>query len=171
MGVVGVILVFSFAVRLVNVDGPSMRQTLQNGDRLLVVNSVLSRRCQPGDIVVVRKESFLHDPIIKRVIAVGGQTVDIDFSSGGVYVDGALLTEPYIAGPTTLDEGTRFPLTVPEGSVFVMGDNRGDSRDSRDPSLGAVDVRCVIGRAVFLAFPGVSASSGKRELSRIGAVG
>ena len=167
--VLTVVLVFTFAVRVMRVDGPSMRETLQDGDLLVVVNRLLSGEPESGEIVIVRKESFENgDPIVKRVIATEGQTVDIDFETGAVTVDGTVLEETYIRENTHLDEGTVLPLTVPEGSVFVMGDNRNDSRDSRDPELGAVDVRCVIGRAVWLAVPGKTANTERRELSRIG---
>ena len=163
-----VVLVFTFVIRLIGVDGHSMVPTLQDGDRLLVLNSMLYDDYKYGDIVVLRKETFLEEPIVKRVIATEGQTVDIDFDEGVVYVDGRALEEDYINERTYLEEGTEFPLTVPEGSIFVMGDNRNRSSDSRDPSLGPVDVRCVIGKAVALVFPGKSAETEKREFSRIG---
>ena len=108
--------------------------------------------------------------IVKRVIATGGQTVDIDFETGAVYVDGTLLEEDYINELTFVEEGTEFPLTVPEGSIFVMGDNRNHSSDSRDASLGTVDTRYVIGKAVFLAFPGTDESTGERDFGRIGVI-
>ena len=168
--VLAVVVVFTFVVRLIGVDGRSMVPTLQNGDRLLVLNSMLYDDYKYGDIVVLRKDTFLHDPIVKRVIAVEGQEVDINFSTGSVFVDGELLEEDYINEPTYLEEGTEFPLTVPEGSIFVMGDNRNHSSDSRDSRLGTVDTRYVIGKAVFLAFPGPDTYTGKRELSRIGVV-
>ena len=97
--------------------------------------------------------------------------MDIDFETGAVYVDGALLEEDYINELTFVEEGTEFPLTVPEGSIFVMGDNRTHSSDSRDASLGTVDTRYVIGRAVFLAFPGADEATGKRDFGRIGLIG
>ena len=165
-----VVLIFTFVIRLIGVDGHSMVPTLQNGDRLLVVNSLIYNDYRQGDIVVLRKETFLEEPIVKRVIAVGGQAVDIDFASGSVFVDGILLEEDYINELTFLEEGTEFPLTVPEGSVFVMGDNRNNSSDSRDSRLGTVDTRFVIGKAVFLAFPGPDNDTEKRELSRIGRI-
>ena len=140
-----VVVIFTFVIRLIGVDGHSMVPTLQNGDRLLVLNSMLYDDYKYGDIVVLRKDSFLEDPIVKRVIAVENQTVDIDFSTGSVYVDGVLLKEDYINELTFLEEGTEFPLTVPKGSVFVMGDNRNHSSDSRDSRLGTVDTRYVIG--------------------------
>lgn len=168
--VTAVVLVFTFAVRMIGVDGHSMVPTLQNGDRLAVTAGLLAGTYRPGDIVVLRKDSFLDEPIVKRVIAVGGQTVDIDFSTGSVFLDGKLLNEPYINELTFREEGTCFPLTVPEGSIFVMGDNRNHSNDSRDARLGTVDTGYVIGRAVFLLYPGPDQAGGKRDLSRIGAI-
>ena len=142
-----------------------------SGYRLLVLNSKLCGGYEPGDIVVLRKESFLPTPIVKRVVAVEGQVVDIDFSSGTVFVDGQRLHEDYINEQTFKNDGTAFPLTVPEGSVFVMGDNRNHSNDSRDVRLGTVDTRYIIGRAVFLAFPGPDAGTGERDYGRIGGIG
>lgn len=169
--VLAVVVVFTFAVRLIGVDGHSMLPTLQDGDRLLVLNSMLCGGYEPGDIVVLRKESFLPTPIVKRVIATEGQVVDIDFGSGVVYVDGRRLHEDYINEPTFTPEGMEFPLTVPEGSVFVMGDNRNNSTDSRSDRLGTIDRRYIIGRAVFLAVPGPDAGTGIRDYGRIGGIG
>lgn len=169
--VLSVVVLFTFGVRLIGVDGHSMVPTLQDGDRLLVLNSLLGGGYKPGDVVVLRKESFLPTPIVKRVIATGGQVVDIDFLSGVVYVDGERLHEDYVNDLTFMEEGTVFPLTVPEGSVFVLGDNRNHSSDSRDDRLGTVDERYIIGRAVFLAFPGPDAVTGVREYGRIGGIG
>ena len=167
--VLATVLVFTRVVRIVRVDGQSMRETLQNGDILLTVNRHLAGELKAGDIVVVKKEYFEDGkPIVKRIIATEGQTVDIDFDEGVVYVDGQALEEDYIREPTYLDEGLAFPITVPEGCIFLLGDNRNNSMDSRDPSLGPVDVRCVIGKAVALVFPGKSAETEKREFSRIG---
>ena len=168
--VLAVVLLFTFVIRLIGVDGHSMVPTLQDRDRLLVLNSLLYDDYQYGDIVVLRKNTFLDDPIVKRVIATEGQTVDIDFSTGTVWVDGEQLEEDYINEKTYLEEGTEFPLTVPEGSVFVMGDNRNHSSDSRDSRLGTVDCRYIIGKAVFLAFPGPDDKTGKRDWSRIGLI-
>ena len=168
--VLAVVLLFTFVIRLIGVDGHSMVPTLQDRDRLLVLNSLLYDDYQYGDIVVLRKNTFLDDPIVKRVIATEGHTVDIDFSTGTVWVDGEQLEEDYINEKTYLEEGTEFPLTVPEGSVFVMGDNRNHSSDSRDSRLGTVDCRYIIGKAVFLAFPGPDDKTGKRDWSRIGLI-
>lgn len=165
------LLLLTFAVPLVEVEGESMRETLQSGDRILALRPWLCGELSRGDIVIVRQESFDDDPIIKRVIAVGGETVDIDFTLGVVRVDGEVLDEPYIRELTFLEEGTEFPLTVEEGSLFLMGDNRNNSTDSRYPAIGTVEERCVIGRAAVLLFPGVDAESGGRDFSRIGLIG
>ena len=166
-----VVAIFTFGIRMLGVDGHSMLNTLQHDDRLLVVNPIFYHDYQYGDIVILRKNGvFENDPIVKRVIAVGGQTVDIDFDAGVVYVDGEALEEDYIREPTYTAEGTEFPLTVPEGSIFVMGDNRNGSSDSRDYRLGTVDTRYVIGKAAFLLFPGLDYDTEKRNFSRIGVI-
>lgn len=161
-------LTFTFAVRMMGVSGPSMIPTLQNGDRLIVVNSTICGDYEVGDIVIARKMSFSDEPIVKRVIATEGQTVDIDFELGRVYVDGVELHEDYINDLTYLQEGTEFPLTVPQGSVFLMGDNRNHSNDSRDDRLGPVEEQLIIGKAVFVLFPGKDYLTEKRDFSRIG---
>ena len=166
-----VVAIFTFVIRMMGVDGHSMLNTMQHGDRLLVVNSMLYHDYKYGDIVILRKDGvFDDDPIVKRVIAVEGQTVDIDFAEGIVYVDGEALEEDYIREPTYTAEGTEFPLTVPEGSIFVMGDNRNGSSDSRDYRLGTVDTRYVIGKAAFLIFPGPDYETEKRDFKRIGVI-
>ena len=167
--VLAAVLLCTFAVRPIRVDGPSMRETLQNGDQLLVLNGWFCGEYRAGDIVIFSRPDFEGgSEIVKRVVATAGQTVDIDFTSGSVYVDGALLEEPYLREPTLLEEGTAFPLTVPEGCLFVMGDNRNNSKDSRSRELGPVDSRSVIGRALFLAIPGVTAETERRDWSRVG---
>ena len=163
-----IVLVFTFLARMMGVQGPSMIPTLQNGDRLLVLNSTIVREYRRGDIVIARKQSFSDDPIVKRVIAVGGQTVDIDFNAGVVYVDGEAQKEDYINDLTYTYEGTDFPLTVPEGSVFLMGDNRNMSTDSREPRIGTVDTRYLIGKAVLLVYPGPDSVTKKPDFGRIG---
>ena len=168
VAVISVTLLFTFALRLIGVSGGSMIPTLQDGDRLIVLNSALCGEYQYGDIVIARKQSFEDEPIVKRVIATGGQTVDIDFSIGRVFVDGVPLQEDYINDLTYLEEGTEFPLTLKEGELFLMGDNRNRSSDSRDYRIGAVDDRMIIGRAVLVVFPGKDSLTGRREFSRIG---
>lgn len=166
-----VVAIFTFGIRMLGVDGHSMLNTLQHGDRLMVVNPIFYHDYKYGDIVILRKTGvFDNEPIVKRVIATGGQTVDINFSEGVVYVDGEALEEDYIREPTYTAEGTEFPLTVPEGSIFVMGDNRNGSSDSRDYRLGTVDTRYVIGKAAFLLFPGLDYDTEKRNFSRIGVI-
>ena len=166
-----VVAIFTFVIRMMGVDGHSMLNTLQHGDRLLVVNSMLYHDYKYGDIVILRKDGvFDDDPIVKRVIAVEGQTVALDVAEGIVYVDGEALEEDYIREPTYTAEGTEFPLTVPEGSIFVMGDNRNGSSDSRDYRLGTVDTRYVIGKAAFLIFPGPDYETEKRDFKRIGVI-
>ena len=166
-----VVAIFTFGIRMLGVDGHSMLNTLQHGDRLMVVNPIFYHDYKYGDIVILRKTGvFDNEPIVKRVIATGGQTVDIDFSEGVVYVDGEALEEDYIREPTYTAEGTEFPLTVPEGSIFVMGDNRNGSSDSRDYRLGTVDTRYVIGKAAFLLFPGADYDTGERDFGRIGVI-
>ena len=163
-------LLFTFVVRLMGVDGHSMVPTLQDGDRLIVVSGWLCGDYKYGDIVIAYKESFDAEPIVKRVIATEGQTVDIDFTLGRVFVDGELLQEDYVNNLTYLDEGTQFPLTLGEGELFLMGDNRNRSSDSRDERLGAVDERLIIGKAVLLVFPGRDSLTDKRDFSRLGSL-
>lgn len=150
-GIVICILVFTFLFRTVGVVGSSMVPTLEEGDRLII--SSLFYKPKYGDIVVLRKEQFKSEPIIKRVIATEGQTVDIDFEQGLVYVDGVALEEPYVNAPTYEMEDFDEPVTVPEGCVFVMGDNRNRSTDSRTSSIGCVDERLIIGKAYLRLTP------------------
>lgn len=145
------VIIFSFFVRIIGVIGDSMIPTCHNGDRVVVSNLFYEPR--QGDIVVLRKEEFQEEPIIKRVIAVEGQTVDIDFDNGIVYVDDVALDEPYIAEPTTNPIDFNGKITVPENNVFVMGDNRNHSTDSRRSVIGCVDERYIIGRVLFRLLP------------------
>lgn len=145
------VLLFSFVVRLVDVVGDSMYPTLENGDKIIVSN--LFYDPQPGDIIVFRKDEYREQPLVKRIIAVEGQTVDIDFDRGIVYVDGEPIDEPYIAEPTTESLDFVGPITVDQGCVFVMGDNRNHSTDSRDARIDCVDVRCIMGKVYFTLFP------------------
>ena len=169
--VTAVVLVFSLCFRVVIVSGPSMKNTLVDGDWLLLLGNTFYNDPARGDIVVVSKDSYDDGtPIIKRVIALEGQKVDIDFESGIVYVDDVALEEPYIRTVTTTPEGVEFPVTVPGGCVFVLGDNRNNSRDSRYPAIGMVDTREILGKAIFLFFPGNEKGAVKREFSRIGVV-
>lgn len=168
--VVGVVALFTFFVRLIGVSGGSMQDTLYTGDRLLVLNSVFCD-FQPGDVVVVNDyNAELDETLVKRIIAVGGQTVDIDFTAGVVYVDGQPLEEPYTKEPTYKSDSIRFPLTLEEDEVFVMGDNRNHSTDSRSGQLGPVKEGYLQGKALLLLIPGQTPDAGHRDWSRVGAV-
>ena len=157
-----VMLLFLLVFRIIVVSGGSMRMTLLDGDY---------HTPQRGDIVVISKESFDNGkPIVKRVIATEGQTVDIDFETGDVSVDGEVLQEDYINALTTVDGGVHFPLTVAEGCIFVLGDNRGISKDSRYPDVGQIDKREVLGKAIFLMYPGTDDGTYPREFDRVGAI-
>ena len=145
------ILIFVFLGRTVCVIGSSMVPTLEDGDRLVI--SDLFYKPKYGDIVVLRKEVFADYPIVKRVIATEGQTVDIDFDAGIVYVDGKALSEPYTNDYTYDPEDFDGEITVPDGCVFVMGDNRNRSTDSRTDTIGCVDTRFIIGKAYFRLTP------------------
>lgn len=162
VAIICVILVFSFFFRVATISGNSMLNTLHNGDKVIITN--LNYEPRQGDIVVVSRnvtnsaegDSQSQEPIIKRVIAVGGQTVDIDFEKGIVYVDGAPLKEDYLGSPTNKMGDVEFPIYVPKGHIFILGDNRGDSLDSRFSIIGnggIVDNRYVLGHAVYRFFP------------------
>ena len=154
VALVTIILVFTFVGRITPVVGESMLPTLHEGD-VMLIRDIGYTDPQPGDIVVLTKEfDAARGPIVKRIIAVEGQTVDIDYQTGTVYVDGEALDEPYLNEP--MEEPWYEDLTsvtVPEGSVFVMGDNRNHSNDSRDVTLGTVDTRYLLGKAEFICFP------------------
>lgn len=149
--IIACVLIFVFFARIVGVVGSSMVPTLQGGDRIVTSNLFYSPK--QGDIVVLRKQAFDERAIVKRVIATEGQTVDIDFMQGIVYVDGLPLTEDYVNAPTFVQDDFRGPITVPENCVFVMGDNRNESSDSRVASLGCVDERYILGRAYLILLP------------------
>ena len=161
----GVVL-FVFFGRTIGVDGRSMMQTLQDNDRVVISN--LFYTPGNGDIVVFRSpsEQFAF-PLVKRVIAVADQTVDIDFDTGSVYVDGTLLNEPYIYAMTTSRHDFNGPVTVPKGFIFVMGDNRNSSTDSRSNVVGLVDTRYILGKVLFVLIPGLD-DTGNRDWSRFG---
>ncbi len=145
------VLVFAFLVRIIGIIGSSMEHTFSDGDSVVISN--LFYEPKQGDVVVLRKLSFMEEPIIKRVIAVAGQTVDIDFEKGIVRVDDKPLTEPYIAEPTLTPLDFDGKITVPENCVFVMGDNRNYSADSRDSRVGCVDTRYIMGKVLIRLLP------------------
>ena len=153
---VGVVLVFTFLGMVIGVSGTSMYPTLHHQD-IMVIQRVGYTPAQ-GDVVVLRKDSFLEEAIVKRVIAVAGQEVEIDYDANTVYVDGVALDEPYI---NQEDEDVMVErsgmvyreFTVPKGCIFVMGDNRNISNDSRNPALGAVEEGYLLGKVELVLFP------------------
>lgn len=170
--VVGVVLLFTFGVRLISVNGPSMQDTLYTGDELLILNAAFCD-FKAGDVVVINDynaEEPLNETLVKRIVAVGGQTVDVDVASGTVYVDGQELDEPYIKEPTYTSAGTQFPLTLAADEVFVMGDNRNHSSDSRDSRLGPVKEGYLQGKVLLLLVPGKTPDTNKTDWGRIGAL-
>ena len=168
--IIAVVLIFSFVFRIATISGDSMLNTLiggnqfngNNGDKVIITN--IAYEPDNGDIVVISRNAENsvagqltgQGPIIKRVIAKGGQTVDIDFENGIVYVDGVALKEDYISTPTTTKADVEFPVYVPEGYIFVLGDNRQDSLDSRFTQIGnggLIDTRYVLGHAIYRIYP------------------
>ena len=178
-----ILLVMLLCFRVVGVSGTSMNSTLYDGDSLLLLTNTFYKNPQYGDIIVASKDTFEDGKsIIKRVIATEGQWVDIDFERGVVRIsdDGMNtwrdLDEPYTNTATNLQEGMQFPLYVEEGCLFVMGDNRNGSHDSRSPDIGLVDKREVLGKVLFLIFPGTNGTDAfgqpkeERDFGRIGVV-
>ncbi len=165
--VVAGILIFVFIGKVDGIKGPSMMQTLQNGDTVILSNLLYTPKYP--DIVFIKTEAYGEKPIVKRIIATEGQTVNIDFERGVVSVDGVELREPYVNGQTTLRINFDGPVTVPEGHVFVMGDNRNESSDSRDDRVGMVDVHDILGKVYLVLIPGKGYGD-KRDWSRFGSV-
>lgn len=162
IAIISVIIIFSLVFRVATIDGDSMLNTLVENDKVIITN--LGYEPKPGDIVVISRniensvesQKTSEEPIIKRVIAVGGQTVDINFKTGTVYIDGAPLNEDYLGSPTHDKYDVDFPLYIPEGHIFVLGDNRAESLDSRSSRIGdggIIDKRYVLGHAIFRFFP------------------
>ena len=168
----GFMLVYMLFFRVVVVEGPSMHNTLLSGDRLMLISNVLYQNPKQGDIIVASKESFNHgECVVKRVIATEGQKVDI--IAGNVYVNDVMLDEPYLDVDTFVrqdDKATQFPLIVGEGKIFVLGDNRTVSLDSRSKELGLIDEREILGKAVFLMLPGTDEGKQEADYGRIGVV-
>lgn len=158
--VVVVVILFTFIFRIVGIIGPSMKDTLHQDDKIIISNFLYTP--QRGDIVVISRNyvneanegaNQSQEPIIKRVIATENQVVDIDFDAGIVYVDGVALDEPYTRTLTNNKYDINFPIRVSEGHIFVLGDNRAESLDSRSSQIGLVDVRYVLGKALFRVYP------------------
>lgn len=152
MALIICVILFIFFIRVIDVNGASMNPTLANGDKMLV--SDLLYKPQRGDVVVFKTDSYDPDKaLVKRVIAVEGQEINIDFEHGIVYVDGTPIEERYINELTYTKLDFIGPKTVPEGCVFVMGDNRNASTDSRKKEIGMVDERMILGRVYCVLFP------------------
>lgn len=164
--VIVIIMIFTYVIRIADVDGRSMSPTLEDNDKLIVRSLFYTPK--NGDVVVINNKSSnliseegkvaegegLKKTIVKRVIATGGQIVDIDFESGTVKVDGNAIEEKYISEPTTRDEHAfEYPLSIPEGYIFVMGDNRNISMDSRHPQIGLVPEDRVVGHVIYRSYP------------------
>ncbi|MBQ2898098.1 MAG: signal peptidase I [Clostridia bacterium] len=149
VAVVLALVIRQFVFTVVRVDGESMVPTLHHNDRLIVWR--LGYTPQNGDIIVLHQAG--HQPYIKRIIANEGQTVDIDFETSTVYVDGVALKEDYIADLTKVRGNVNFPVTVGEDEVFVLGDNRNNSRDSRFSDVACVDYDDILGKAVLRFLP------------------
>lgn len=171
-----VILIFTFLFKVASVVGTSMVPTLEQDDKLIVASAFYNNP-KYGDIVIINAQDAhllpdtngdgvrnnddtvqlgdgLHKPIVKRVIATAGQTLDIDFDTGNVYIDGEVINESYINDLTDRDEGGfEYPITIPDGYVFVLGDNRGVSKDSRSYQVGLIPVEDIIGKVVFRISP------------------
>lgn len=145
-------IIFTFFIRDANVVGNSMYDTLHDGDKVFLTNFNYTPKA--GDIVAINAENMIEKRIIKRVIATEGQTLDIDYATGKVYVDGVMLEEDYTSSFTKKPENEfKFPYVVPDNCLFAMGDNRGISLDSRDESIGLISYDDVIGKAQFVFYP------------------
>lgn len=149
--VIILILLFSLVLRPAAVIGNSMLPNFSGGDRVACVHSFSGY--ERGDVIIISHATRKDESIIKRVIAVGGDTVDIDFYKGTVSVNGQVLDEPYVNTPTNLSYDMTFPVTVPEGRLFVLGDNRNDSLDSRSTDIGFINENKVLGKVVFRFYP------------------
>ncbi len=162
VAIISVIIVFGLFFRVATISGDSMLNTLKDNEKIIITNFLYTPK--QGDIVVISRNmpnsvqdsSLSGGPIIKRVIATENQVVDIDFEKGIVYVDGIALKEDYVSTPTTVKREVDFPVKVPKGHIFVLGDNRAVSLDSRSTDIGVdgmIDERYVLGHAVFRVLP------------------
>ena len=165
VAVVIVLVIFTFFGRMSTVDGTSMLDTLEENERLILWDFFYTPKT--GDIIVFQQSGmFFDEPLVKRVIATEGQTLKIDFDNWLVWVDGELLNETYVKreiGRTMKVDGYKTmyadmmnengEITIPEGYIFVMGDNRNHSSDSRFSGVGLVRVEDVMGRVIFRLFP------------------
>ncbi len=145
------ILILMFLFNFSSVSGISMQQTLQPGDRAIV--QIIGYTPKHSDVIITDSLISFGNPLVKRVIALGGDTVDINASTGEVSVNGVVLDEPYLGSTTNFSGDNTYPLTVPEGKVFIMGDNRQASNDSRSSQIGFIDERDIVGKVLFRVAP------------------
>ncbi len=162
VGMVAVMLIFTFGFRVSGIEGTSMLPTLEDGDR--VVLTAFDGNPKRGQVIISVQPNAFDKPVVKRIIATENQTVDIDFTEGKVYVDGELLNEPYINNLTINGDDVVFPVTVPEGHVFVMGDNRQGSTDSRSTKIGFINENYILGVVKYRV---VNIDDETGEISRI----
>ena len=144
-------IVILFLCRIIVVEGDSMLNTLHGQEKIIISNFMYSP--EKGDIVVTDVNNGYNKPLIKRVIAVGGDTIKIDFENGEVYLNGNLLNEDYIMEPMNTSPADALEITVPEGYVFLMGDNRNNSLDSRSEEIGVINEKDILGKAIFRVSP------------------
>ena len=151
IAIIFITVLILFMCRIIVVDGDSMNNTLNSGEKLLITNFMYTP--EKGDIVVTDSSVYARGPLIKRVIATGGDTILIDYSTGDVYVNSYLLEEDYIAEKIEIEKREELKITLPEGYLFLMGDNRNHSADSRIEEIGLVNEKNILGKAIFRISP------------------
>lgn len=140
-------IIFTFFFKISTVSGESMENTLQDGDNLII--SSITTNIEPGDVVVISQPNGYGKVLIKRVIAVGGQTVEFDKETGKTIIDGQIIDEPYVKEDINYTYSMTKKYYVPQGKLFVMGDNRNDSADSRDIAVGMIDEDYILGKVIY----------------------